>query len=149
MLDMLAERLAGHVDAGEQLEAGLLPSGHAAVENGEVSVTGACQHFGCALRQAVAVIDQYDACGMVRHKLGETQLQPTQRHIACPEQMAQRESQLLADIDRRDLRSIGEHGAEGLGETERAVACEDIGSFNGMAELVPAIPARWALVVPS
>ncbi len=40
VLDVLAERLARHVDAGEQLEAGLLPGGDAAVQIGEVGVAG-------------------------------------------------------------------------------------------------------------
>ena len=45
VLDEFAERLARHVDAGEQLEAGLLPGRDAAVEIGEVGVAGARREF--------------------------------------------------------------------------------------------------------
>ena len=88
VLDMLAERLARHVDAGEQLEAGLLPAGHAAIEDGDVGVAGARQHVGGALCQAVVVVDQHDARGVARHQSGKAQLQAAQRHVPRPEQMA-------------------------------------------------------------
>ena len=115
VLDVLAERLARHVDAGEQLEARLFPGRHAAVENGQIGVAGAGQHVGGALRQAVAVVDQHDARGVAWHQARKAQLQAAERHIARPQQMALREGQLLAHVDQRQLLAVGEHGAERLG----------------------------------
>ena len=49
VLDVLAERLARHVDAGEQLEAGLLPAGDAAFQD----TTGRCSRRRPAPRRRV------------------------------------------------------------------------------------------------
>ena len=70
VLDEFAERLARHVDAGEQFEAGVAPGAHAAVEIAEIGVAGAAQDISRALDQAVAVVAQHDA-GRARHQLGE------------------------------------------------------------------------------
>ncbi len=54
VLDVLAERLARHVDAGEQFEACLLPAGDAALQEKQIVVAGARKDRGGALDQAVA-----------------------------------------------------------------------------------------------
>ena len=76
VLDILAERLARHVDAGEQFEASLLPGRDAAVQMRQVGVAGGSEDLGGALGQAVAVVAQHDAGILARHQAGKAQLQP-------------------------------------------------------------------------
>ena len=141
VLDVLAERLARHVDAGEQLEAGLLPGGDAALQIRHVGVAGGGEDFGRALDQAVAVVAQHDAGVAARHQTREAQLQPAQRHRARPQQMAAREDQLLAQIDQRQLAAVGEHRLDGvrIERAERRFRWHDA-STASCAGLVPAHP---------
>ena len=115
VLDEFAERLARHVHAGEQLEAGGGPGGVAAVEIGEIAVAGAGEDIGGARAEAVIVVDQHDARGAARHQRGEAQFEPAQRHVARPQQMAAREDQFLAHIDQRQFAAVAEHGLDGGG----------------------------------
>ena len=61
MLDELAERLARHIDAREQLEARRGPGGNATPQRETVGVAGTNRICGRALGEAVAVVAQHDA----------------------------------------------------------------------------------------
>ena len=115
VLDEFAERLARHVDAGEQFEAGRGPGGGAAVEKAEIVIAGGGEHRGGARAEAVIVVDQHDAGIITRHQASEAQFQPAQRHIARPQQMIAREDQFLAHIDQRQFAAVAEHGFDGGG----------------------------------
>ena len=72
VLDEFAERLARHVDAGEQLEARRGPGGNAAVEHGDVGVAGARKNAGGAFGQPIGVVAQHDAGGRAAAPAGRT-----------------------------------------------------------------------------
>ncbi len=112
MLDVFAERLARHVDAGEQLETRRCPGGDAAVEDARHRVAVAGQDRGGAFGEAVVVVAQHDARRAARHQLRELQLEAAQRHRARQQQMALRKDQLLAHIDQRELAAVADHAAQ-------------------------------------
>ena len=142
VLDEFAERLARHMDAGEQFEAGRGPGGGAAVEKAEIVIAGGGEHRGGACAEAVIVVDQHDAGIFTRHQAGEAQFQPAQRHVARPQQMAAREDQFLAHIDQRQFAAVAEHGFDGGGGEGAESVCVGMRSLAAScAGLVPGIHA--------
>jgi hypothetical protein len=114
VLDVLAERLARHVDAGEQLVAGLLPGGDAALQTRDVGVAGGARIL--AARSARPSSSSHSTMRVVaaRHETREIQLQPAQRDRARPQQMALREK---ISSSRRSISASSppsdEHGFDG------------------------------------
>src|SRR2546430_101924 len=88
-------------------QAGIPPSSACTLEK------PAREDFRRALDQAVAVVAEHDARARPRHQAGEVELEPAQRHRTREQEMALREDQLLAQIDERHLRPIGEHRLQG------------------------------------
>ena len=112
VLDQLAERLARHVDAGEQLVAGRLPADIAAVEHADIDVAGFRQHGRGALRQPVGIVDQHDPRRTAWDQPRHAQLEPAQRHRAREQQVVLRKDPLLAHVEQRELLPIEQHRAQ-------------------------------------
>ena len=88
VLDHLGERLAGHVHAAVDAEAGRLPGRDPAVEHRHVRVAERRHPRGGARRQTFAVVAPHDACRAPRHQIVDQQLQPAERHARRHQQMA-------------------------------------------------------------
>jgi hypothetical protein len=109
MLNELAERLAWHIDARENVETRCRPSVDAALENRHVGIAVAGKDRRGAFGSAVMVVAQHDARRTARHQPGEFQLEPAQRYGARQKQMALRKDQLFANIDKRQLTAVADH----------------------------------------
>ena len=103
MLDIFAECLAWHIDAGEQFKTRRAPGGGAAGENTDIRVAVSREDARSTFGQSVAVIAQHDAGRPPRHERRELQLEAAQWHRAGEQEMTLREDQLLAHIDEREF----------------------------------------------
>ena len=104
MLDEFAERLARHVDPGEELEAGRAPGVDAAIEDRHVAIAGMGQPPRRLARgRAVAPVHDHDRCRSPRRQRIDAQLQPRQRQAHRAEEMAFGEFALLAHVEQRQL----------------------------------------------
>ena len=81
MLDQLAERLARHVDAGEQLEPGGCPGAAAARHDGDIVIPHPVEFRGGALGQTlVAAVEHDDTRWFARHEIADHQFEARQRY---------------------------------------------------------------------
>ncbi len=86
VLDEFPKELARDVDAREQRVPCVAPSARAAVEHGDVSVTGLPQASGCNVRDtAFAAIAQHHACRSTRDERRDVQFQPAIGKGCCEE----------------------------------------------------------------
>src|SRR5262249_53218174 len=76
VLDEFTEGFARHINAGEQLKPGSGPGGDAAVERGHIRVAESRELPRRTLRQAVVIVDQYNARRPARHQRADAQLEP-------------------------------------------------------------------------
>jgi hypothetical protein len=108
VLDQLAERLGGHVDAAVDLIAGGFPGRGAALEQRHVGVAMGEQpprgHFG----QAFVTVDHDHAGGASRHQQRDPHLEPRQGRAGGEQQMALGEDAFLAHVEQRDLAAVVE-----------------------------------------
>ena len=95
--------------AREQLVPRGLPRGHAARERRDVAISEAHHERGGALRKAIGIVDQYDACRTPRHQHRELELEPAEGQGCRKEQMAPREDALLAHVEQRQLAAVTQH----------------------------------------
>ena len=112
MLDPLAERLGGDVDAAEELAARRRPGGDAAGEHGNVHAARGGEDAGEALGLAAAVVDRDDAHGAAREQRRRAKVGDRERARDGPEEVRTGELALLAGIEDGKLAPVGEGGAE-------------------------------------
>ena len=112
MLDVLAERLARHVHAGEELAAERAPGVHPTGKDGDVVVAEFTQLRRRALRQAVVGVAEDDPRRPARHEPRELQLEARKRQRRGEEEMPLGEDALFADVEERELPAVLEHRGE-------------------------------------
>ena len=105
-LDQLAERLARHVDALEQLVSRGPPAPNAALEEREIGVAEGRQG-GCGpLRGPVAGVAEHDRRRLPGHESRCVELQALQRRVAGEQDMAAGEGARRPDVEQRKLALI-------------------------------------------
>ena len=102
MLDELAERFRGNVDAAIELAARGLPARAAAFEHADIRVVHFVQPPHGFLRQTVAV-EQHDRRALARHQVLDDELEARERRGAGEERMAAVMHALLAHVEQRKL----------------------------------------------
>ena len=116
MLNELAEGLARNVDTGIQRVASALPAPRPCGENMDAAIAQRlCPPGGPGgdSRHAAVGVAQDEPHTGVRHQRGESQLEPAVRQRHGEEQVRPAELSLLAHIEKRDLRSIGQPRLQG------------------------------------
>jgi hypothetical protein len=114
VLYQLAKGLTGHVDAGKERVAGLLPAARAAVEDIDVAVA---QHLGAlggaGRNRIVATVAQHETHRSVRNQARQAKLEPAvwQRHRE--EEMPLAELPVLAHVQKRNFGRLREPRLQG------------------------------------
>ena len=103
VLDELAEGLARHVHAAEELMARRLPGRRTAGQDCDIGVAHCRQLDGGALGEAAPVVHQDNRCGGARNHLGDAKLEAGERQGGGVEEMAGGEGPLLAYVQKREL----------------------------------------------
>ena len=114
VLHPLAERLRGHVDAGEQFVPGRRPGLGAAVQHGDIVAADALQPGGKLLGNASAIVDAADAHAETRQQRAGADLALRQRTGHGPEQMRGAELAILARVEQREFVAIEQPGMQRL-----------------------------------
>ena len=111
MLDQLAERLARHIDPGEQLEPRRRPGLAAARHHRDIVIAHALELRGGALGQmVVAAVEHDDPRPPARHQIADHQFEARQRHRIGEKRVpVLREHALLAHVEQRDLVAVAQH----------------------------------------
>ena len=108
VLDELAERLGGHVDAAEELAARGAPCLTAAVEDGNVGIPQLGESRSGRRGQTFTAVKNHHRRAAPRHQVGDDHLEARERRRAGVEGMAAVMHALLADIEQRELAVPGE-----------------------------------------
>src|SRR6185437_13516474 len=113
MLDELAEGLARHVHAREEVEARALPSAGPAIEDVDVRVAELLEPpRGARCDAEGAVVARDDARGFPREEPRRLDLQPAERKGDREEEVRLAVLAVLAHVEERDLPPVAEPGLE-------------------------------------
>ena len=102
-LDVLAERLARHIDALEQLVTGRAPSADAALEDGRIGVAEVPEHRRGAQRGAIALVTEHDRRGPPRHQARQVDLEALEWRVAGEQDVAAGKGAGRPDVEQREL----------------------------------------------
>ncbi len=117
MFDKLAKGLGRYIDAGVDLEAGLLPGARAAREHADHGIARCLQHAGRRLDEMVIIgraRGQDNRDRPARQPRAHQQFETAGRNAAGMKQVPGRECSLLAHVDQRNFLIGGQQIAQGL-----------------------------------
>ena len=103
MLDILAERLARHVDAAERGVAGRLPGRHPAREHPHVRVAEGRELGGTTLGKPLSAVAEDDGSAPPRHEAPDPEFEAAQGQAGGVEEVALAERSLLPEVEEGKL----------------------------------------------